>query len=148
MLPQLRERRSFFEPFESLRSEIERLFDRFPTATGGAGASFASAPVDLWEDDEHVHVEADLPGFRKNDIHVSIQEGVLTIEAERKEEKKEREKKGTPHLTERRSVRVQRRLLLPSTVDEEQVEARYVDGVLKLKMNKSPEPTRRRIEIG
>jgi HSP20 family protein len=114
---------------------------------GGAATELtASYPVDIDEDDEHIYVEAELPGFKPEEVDVSMESGMLTIQAERRSEQttgKER----TKHLSERRYTRVQRSFSLPNTVDEESVDAKLEGGVLHITLNKRPESKRRKIQI-
>ncbi len=100
-------------------------------------------PVDMREDDKNVYVDAELPGFDKQEINVTLEDGALNISAERKAE----EETGTSHLKERRYTRVQRRFSLPASVDESKVDAKYENGVLHLKMPKTPEEKPRRIKV-
>jgi HSP20 family protein len=103
----------------------------------------AAYPVDIDEDDHHVYVTAELPGFSRDEIDVSLEAGVLTVSAERKVEPTER----TKHLSERRFTRVQRSFALPQSVDEESVDAKLSGGVLEITLNKRPETQRRKIEV-
>jgi HSP20 family protein len=89
-----------------------------------------------------VFVDAELPGFRKDEIDLTLEGGVLTITAERKQEPKK-----TEHLTERRYTRVQRSFALPTSVDESAVDAKLEGGVLKLKLAKHDEVKPHKIEV-
>jgi HSP20 family protein len=95
------------------------------------------------EDDDKIYVEAELPGFRREDIDVSLQNDVLTIRAEREEKKQSH----TQHLHERRYRRIHRRFTLPAPVDDETCDANYRDGVLHLEMTKHEDSKKRKIEI-
>ncbi|MFW6038908.1 MAG: Hsp20/alpha crystallin family protein [bacterium] len=103
----------------------------------------ATYPVDIREDDKHIYVEAELPGFNKDEIEVTLEQGVLSIRAQRKTE----EKKGEQHLVERRFQRVARSFTLPGSVDENQVQAELRDGVLTLTLAKNEAAQPRRIEV-
>jgi HSP20 family protein len=100
-------------------------------------------PVCIREADGRIEVEAEMPGFRKEDIHVNVEKDVLHIEAERGEENK----KGKEHINERRFTRVERHLRLPAAVDPSGVKARLNDGVLYLAIPEIAPPDRKRIEI-
>ena len=142
MLPTLR-RSSYRTPFAELQQEIDRAFDRaWPGEDGGNGLT-ASYPVDIHEHDDHVEVEAELPGFTRDQINVTLEQGVLTITAERKPE----EKKGQAQLNERRYTRVSRAFRLGQAVDEGKVQAKLHDGVLTLTLPKREEVKPRRIEV-
>jgi HSP20 family protein len=103
----------------------------------------ASYPVDVTETDGKVLVDAEMPGFQRDDIDISLQDGVLNISAERKAEEPE----GTRHLTERRFTRVERAFTLPANVDEEGVDATLQDGVLHIELPKAQESKGRKIEV-
>ena len=101
-------------------------------------------PVDIHEDDQHIFVEAEVPGFTKDQIQVTLESGVLTISAERDVPG---EREGTTHLAQRRYTRVHRRFSMPETVDEQQVEATLEHGVLRLQLAKRAEAQPRKIEV-
>lgn len=128
-------------PEQLMRRELDRVLGRWPEA-GAAGFS-DFCPVDIQEDDERLYVEAELPGFKKDEISVALEQGVLSIVAERQP----KEFKGTRHLQERRYTRVQRSIMLPVNVDESKVKAVFEDGILKLEFVKSPAAQHRRIRI-
>ena len=110
---------------------------------GGATAAY---PVDIHEDSQAVYVEAELPGFKKEEIDVSFEKGVLRIVAERKSNQEKREK-GKAHLLERRYTRVSRAFALPAEVDDNKVDAKLDGGVLALKFHKREEVKPRRITL-
>lgn len=101
-------------------------------------------PVDIHEDDQHIVVEAEVPGFTKDQVQVTLDGGVLTISAERDVPG---ERAGTTHLAQRRYTRVHRRFSMPETVDEQQVEATLEHGVLRLQLAKRAEAQPRKIEV-
>ena len=109
-----------------------------------AEASTGVYPVDIREDDTHIHVEAELPGFTKDDVEVTFEKGVLSIRAERKREKNG---KGEAHLSERRFTRVARSFTLPTVIDENKIKATLEDGVLHLTLDKREEVKPRRIAV-
>jgi HSP20 family protein len=80
-------------------------------------------------------VHAELPDMRKEDIKITVQDGVLTLMGERKMEKEEKNKRY--HRVERSYGRFQRSFTLPTAVDEGKVTATYRDGVLNLLVPKS-----------
>ena len=132
----------------SVWSDPFDLLDRFfgPSAesgNGGTGDLVGRYPVDIHEDDHHVYVEAEMPGFGREDIEVTLEDAVLTISGERKVD----EEKGEQHLRERRYTRVNRSFTLPSTLDESAVEASLSDGVLHVTLNKREEVKPRKITV-
>lgn len=92
-------------------------------------------------------VEAELPGLDEKDVSLTMQNGVLTIQGEKKLEFDE--EKENYHVMERRYGSFQRSLRVPDTVDEGKVEARFDNGVLKVTLPKRPEAggAQRKIEI-
>ncbi len=130
-------------------SPLDLLHDDFDQIVGrwfgeDSGATIGAYPVDIHEDDEHVYVEAELPGFTKDQVEVTFENGVLSITAERK---RDDSPKGQAHLTERRFTRVARRFALPNTVDESNIAAKLDNGVLYLTLNKREEAKAHRIEV-
>jgi HSP20 family protein len=113
----------------------------------GEGGYLAPYAVDVREDADHIFVEAELPGFRKEDVDVTLENNTLTISAERKEEKKPQDK-GDLLLHERRYTRFQRSFTLPPTVDEQSCNAKLSDGVLMITLNKREETKPRKVQVG
>jgi HSP20 family protein len=142
MLPIVRRRTWNESPVANLHREMDRMFQDF-WPNGEPESLTGAYPVDIREDENHVTVEAELPGFKRDEINVTLERGVLRIEAERQAEQQE----GQKHLSERRYTRVARAFSLPSTVDESKVDASLNDGVLTLKLNKREEAKPRRIEV-
>jgi len=145
MLPTRRSnvRSIWSDPFDLINRDFDRAVSRY---FNGETPAVAGYPVDIREDDETVHVEAELPGFKREEINVTLENGVLTIEAERKVDA-DQPKPGQSHLNERRFTRVARSFTLPNTVDESNVDAKLEDGVLNLTLQKREEVKPRRIEV-
>jgi HSP20 family protein len=142
------------DPFLTLHREINRLFDDVlhggPVSSGGQGGSQGGvllAPhMDVSETDKELRIQAELPGVSENDIDVSLHEDVLTIRAEKKQERKE-EREGV-HFSERAFGTFQRSLRLPFQVNPDQVQARFANGVLSVTLPKTqPQERSRRIQI-
>lgn len=116
----------------------------------------ASFGVDIREDADHIYVEADLPGFRKDEVDITLENGMLTISAEKKQEnelaepgspRKSRQQNGGYLLHERRYQRFVRSFTLPPSLDEQDVQATYENGVLKITLNKRVEAKPKRIPV-
>lgn len=137
MLPTIRRT----DPFDMLR-EFDRALSRWPSWSE-AELETGMYPVDIREDNDNLIVEAELPGFKHDEISVSVEQGVLTISAQRRGE----EQKGEQHLKERTFTRVSRRFSLPTSVDTDKVDAHLDKGVLTLKMPKREEVKPRKIEV-
>ena len=140
MLPTLR--RSLDHPFDLLR-EFDRSLHRMGWESAENGYATAMYPADVRETDDHILIEAEMPGFDKQDIDITLEQGVLSIQATRKSEQHD----GQEHLTERRYNRVARRFNLPSAVDENKVDAKLENGVLKLTLHKRDEVKPRKITV-
>ena len=129
--------------------DVDRFFDDFwaPSSESQAGTFFAPR-VDIREADGHYEITAELPGVDRDDIHVHVKDGILTLEAETTQEDKE-EKEGKVIRQERRYGKFMRSFNLGNDVHEADIKASFKDGVLKLEAPKLVErpPERRRIEI-
>ena len=101
--------------------------------------------VDIHEDPEHLYVEAELPGLSKDDIEITLEEGILAIRGEKKFERQEKEQ--NYHVHERCSGKFFRRFQLPTRVNEDHVNATLRDGVLKITLDKHEEVKPKRIEV-
>jgi HSP20 family protein len=144
MLPMTTRRQGRYDPLDLLGREFDRAMSRwFDGGAAAEGGLVGMYPVDIREDNDHIYVDAELPGFKRDEINVTLENGVLHIAAERKEE----QKKGEAHLEERRFTRVARSFTLPNSVDENKVDAKYQDGVLRLTLNKREEVKPRKVEI-
>lgn len=102
--------------------------------------------VDVIEENDAFVLKADLPGVDKDEIKISVEDRVLTLHGERKEEKKDI-KKGTYQYYERSYGAFERSFALPETVDENSIEAQYKNGVLELRMKKAEKAQPKKIEI-
>jgi HSP20 family protein len=138
-------------PMSNLRREIDRLFDDFgfggmrrslarfdvePFWRGMAG--FGAVPaVDVAEKDKEYEITAELPGMDEKDVDVKYADGMLTIKGEKKEEKEE--KKKDFYLSERRYGSFQRSFRVPEGVDPDKIEAKFANGVLTVRLPKTPE---------
>lgn len=101
--------------------------------------------VDVTENEESFVLTAETPGLDAKDVKVELEEGILKLSAEHKEEKEE--KKGNYHIKERRSGSFVRSFRLPDNVDPEKIEATAKDGVLTLTIPKVEPEEPKRIEI-
>lgn len=120
----------------------------FSTPLGVAAPSINLLPLDVAETETAFIVTADLPGFRKEDIALEIESGVLTIKGETKTEKEEESADGPKyHRRERRIESVTRSISLPEGVLEDKVTADLKDGVLTVTLPKAPAALARKIAI-
>lgn len=99
--------------------------------------------VNISETDEEFHIEAELPEVKKEDVKVTLDNGVLTLQGERREEEKDRK----VHRTERSYGQFVRSFTLPDIVDDTKVKAEFMEGVLHLHLPKSEKAKPKAIEI-
>src|SRR5687768_13786558 len=137
------------DPTELAQREFDSMLNRFfggRESNGGGNAYLAPYAVDVREDGDHIYVEAELPGFKKDEVDITLENQQLTIAAERHEQKEE-QNKGEHLLRERRYSRFLRSFTLPPTVDEQTVNAKLNDGVLTITLNKREETKPRKISV-
>jgi len=130
-----------------LRDEIDRLFDAPLMELTRMGEFFNGwAPaLDLLEDKDNLVATLEVPGLAKEDIDVSVRDGVLSISGERRQEK---ENGGSAvHRRERFVGRFHRTISLPKSVKAEAIKASYRDGILTVAMPKTEEAKPKQIEV-
>jgi HSP20 family protein len=140
------------DPLELAQRDFDHLLGRLFNGSGAGqdgGARLAPYGVDIREDQDHFYVEAELPGFKKEDVDITLENQTLTISGQRTEEtRQDSGKKGDLLLHERRYNRFLRSFTLPPTVDEQSVNAKLADGVLTITLNKREESKPRKISVG
>ena len=119
-----------YDPFREMEDMQRRFF-------GSGMNELSGIRTDIQDKGDHYLLEADLPGF-KNDIHIDVENGMMTITAERHSEHEEKDKKGSYVRCERSYGSYQRSFDL-SGIDEDNLQAAYADGVLKLTLPKAKE---------
>ncbi|MEN6458137.1 MAG: Hsp20/alpha crystallin family protein [Thermoguttaceae bacterium] len=138
-------------PMVALRNEVDRLFDSFVREPLGAiewpswGDGRWSPAVDVAETDKEFTVRAELPGIDPKDLDVSVVGNQIVLSGEKKESTETKEK-GVYH-SETRYGSFRRTIPLPEGVDAENVDAQYSQGVLTLRLPKTPQAETKRIEI-
>jgi len=130
-----------------LRDELDRLFESSfdDLASGSRLLNTWNPAVDLYEDKDNVIVKAEVPGLKKEEIQVSLHNGVLSISGERKSE--EKVDGAETHRSERFVGRFHRTVILPSEVKGDQVNAQYKDGILTITLPKAEEAKPRQIQV-
>jgi HSP20 family protein len=139
-----------WRPFESLRREIDRLFDdfgggRWPRLSSRSlfdivprsGEAWAAPAVDFVETEASYEVTAELPGMDEKNIEVKFADGVLTIKGEKQEEKEQ--KKKDYYLQERKFGSFERSFRIPETVDTDKIAAGFKNGMLTVTLPKKLE---------
>jgi HSP20 family protein len=137
-----------FDPFRELEEMSTRLGSMLGRSFGRSDIeSFGdwSPALDVQESDAEYLVKADLPDMTKENVKVGIEDGVLTIEGERKQEKEETTKKY--HRLERAYGKFVRRLTVPSDVDEAKVAAEFKNGVLNVHLPKAAAARPRTVQV-
>lgn len=138
-----------WDPFRELSEFQNRLtsfFGRSPERRGEEGALSQWSPaVDITEDDKEFLVKAELPEVKKEDVHVTLENGVLTIYGERKFEKEAKKKRY--HRVERSYGSFTRSFALPEGADASKVRAEFKDGLLQVHMSKSESAKPKSIEV-
>ncbi len=129
-----------------MQREIDRVFDRFRGGSADDGYSSTLMPaVDITERDNDFYIKAELPGVQKNDVKITVQNDILTIRGEKKQEA---EKKGENyHRVERAYGSFQRSFTLPASVRSDRIEAAFNDGVLTISLPKAEEAKPKEIEV-
>lgn len=138
-IPVVRRGRSPWTEMNRLQREMESLFG------GQATQDLWAPPVDVEETPDHLVFRAELPGMNREDIELELEDGVLTIRGEKKEEQREENAQGL--LYERRWGTFTRRFTLPRAVDAGRITANYGNGVLTVRVPKAEEAKGRKIEI-
>lgn len=143
-------KRSESSPIEELRREMEHLFDdmvpfsRFRQRPGD-GYDVWAPNTDMVETDNEYIMTVDLPGIPKDDVNISFKDNRLTISGERKKE--EKEEKENFMRRERYYGNFVRSFTLPSSVKEDDIKAKYKDGVLTVNIKKTEESKSKTIEV-
>jgi len=132
----------YADPFDRL---VDSFFGGGRPANGG---SLMRAPeTDVVETEREIRVVTEMPGLKRDDIEIDLENNVLTVRGEKREERTEGEG-GKYHLAERRWGTFTRSFVLPRDVDSENISADFADGVLTVTIPKSEKARRRRIELG
>ena len=138
---------NLFDNLEDFQSEMNRLFDfrlSRPVKAGISATEWMPA-VDVVDEKDQIRVKADLPGFKKEEIGVSVDNGMLTIKGEKKEEKENKEK---DYIRSERYYGVfHRSFTLPAGVDAPKVHASYKDGVLEITLPKKQDAKPKQIKV-
>ena len=124
---------------------LDQVFGNTGARTGG---NLMRAPeTDVVETEREIRVHVEMPGLKRDNIEVDVENNVLTIRGEKREERTEGQD-GRYHLAERRYGTFARSFVLPRDVDAEGIQAAFEDGVLTVRIPKSEKARRRKIDIG
>ena len=136
-----------FDPFASdVFDDFFRNFGPLARARGELAPAAPQLKIEVREEDQAFKVRAQVPGVKKEDIHVDVDGDTVSVRAEVKQEKEE--KKGEKVVYSERSYGMaSRSFTLPCDIDEKSVRAEYKDGVLKLTLPKKTNGAARRITV-
>ena len=134
---------------ENISERFSQLFGQLSSARSDGGESMTVADwvpnVDIAEDDREYLIKVEIPEVDKNDVKVTVQEGMLVIQGERK---KEQEQKGKRfHRMERVYGTFVRSFVLPEDVTEDKVSAEFKDGMLMVHLPKSEKAKPKTLEV-
>lgn len=145
MIPMVRNRGSALDSLFGMSREMDRLAGSiWPELESG---SILAMPAEVVETDNEIRFEVEMPGFRNEDLDITLENNVLTIAGEKKMEREEERKESDYRLFERRYGRYQRSFTVPPTVRGDDCEAEYQDGVLTVRLPKTEEAKPRRIQV-
>ncbi|MBU2493606.1 MAG: Hsp20/alpha crystallin family protein [Bacteroidetes bacterium] len=125
-----------FEPlkeFESFQNQIKKYFDDFPSFGLNVDNSF-SPRIDISEKEDTLLVEAEIPGVKKEDLKITLQDNILTIKGEKKKEEESKDK--NYYRCERTYGSFSRSFTLPAEVNTDKVDAKFNDGMLNIVLKK------------
>jgi HSP20 family protein len=140
--------------FGTLQSQVDRLFDDFARGFGalaGNGNGALMPNMDIGETDKEFVITAEMPGLERKDVEVSLEDNVLTVRGEKKQEispdDKDKNKDKNVHVSERSYGIFYRVLELPTKVDPASVQATMSKGILKITIPKPVPPEAKKIEV-
>ncbi len=137
-----------FRELEDVSNRLNRVFGR-PLSRMEPNEMFTVADwtpsADISETETAYLIKAEIPGVNKEDVKVTIQDGMLTIQGERKMEKEEKDKKF--HRIERSYGSFMRSFRVPDDADESAVKAEFKDGVLNVTLSKTAKPKPKSINV-
>ena len=143
-----KKKKSSHHSFDSFKKEIDRVFDDFFTPKTSALFDSNWLPtIDMEEGKNEFHISAELPGLDEKSINVSLENNILTISGEKKEEKEEKSKDMKYYHTERHYGSFSRSIAFPEEVHADKISAKFKNGVLSIKIPKDENAEKKRISI-
>lgn len=136
-----------FDLHRQMNRLFDELFDTSGDASGGGGGLFgggARPAVDIHQEDDRIEITAELPGVKEEDIDLSVEDGMLCLAGEKKSSREDSQS----GYRERSYGRFERRITLPTNVDQDKIEADFRDGVLTITLPKAEKERGRKIRLG
>lgn len=127
----------------AVRGELDRAFRSAIGTNGRSNDAYLAAPASVWETEDYIYAELDLPGFTVEDLEITLEKGMLKISGERSF----RNNRGELHVNERSFGHFERSFRISDVIDHESVDAEYNNGVLCLTLKKRAEARPMRIQI-
>jgi len=133
-----------FKDLQAIQDKIDRIFEESLRGRDIVSGGWAPA-VDIYETDDAIVLEAELPGMNEKDIEVKVEDNVLSIKGERKFEQERKEE--NYYRMERYYGTFQRSFTLPSNIDTDKIKAEYKKGILKIEMPKKEQAKPKQIKV-
>ncbi|PWJ95509.1 heat shock protein Hsp20 [Oceanotoga teriensis] len=123
-----------FGEFDSVFEDLSKMFNGMDKMTKNSYMN-----IDLYENEKKAVIEAELPGFQRDEININIENNILNITAQKKEEKNDSKKY---YIKERYFGKVARAFEMPENIDLEKINAKFENGILKITLAKKDEETK------
>lgn len=144
----LTKRNDYAPAVDTFKDEMNRMFDDFfsfrPTTLFN---SEWMPDMDVEDTGKEISIRAEVPGLDEKDLNVNVQDNVLTISGEKKEEKNRKDKNDNVIYSERKFGSFSRSFTLPEGADAEKIKASFKKGVLEIEIPKNPSVQPKKIEI-
>jgi HSP20 family protein len=134
-----------FREVAALQNRVNSLFRDFNDGESSLTTTNFIPAVDIYEDEKRIVLKLEVSGIPEKDLDVTVENNTLVVKGERKFEKEEKEENF--HRIERRYGSFSRAFTLPTTVEAENIDAKYENGVLKLELKKKPEAQPKQIKV-
>ena len=128
----------------SLPNEIDRFFNNWGFNPDNSDCVWCPT-VDVVESEKNYEIIAEVPGLKKDEIHIAVEDGYLTLSGEKKQENESKDK--NYHRVERSYGKFERSFRLPKEVDAEAIKANYKNGILKVEIPKTEKALPKQIAI-
>lgn len=139
------------DPFLRMHRHMSRLLAAMDGELAGAGQNVPARAMkmDAFVKDGKFRIVTDMPGLSKDEIDVSVSDGLLSIKGEKKSEKKDADPEGSYYLNERSGVSFSRTISLPDGIDADKAEVEFKDGVLNISMpvRELPKPEVKKLTV-